>query len=130
MKYEDYLTEIENDPEYIVGQEALRLRFALGDAVMSGRYKRGWSQTELARRVGTKQANISRIEAGIANPTIDLVKKIIDVLELDFNIIPRQVATISTKTVYMADQNVVNSIPVSNWPTISASRSQNNWSSC
>ncbi len=83
MKYEDFLAEIEQDPEYIQAKNALRLNFALGDAVIHARYQRGWSQSELARLVGTKQANISRIESGLANPTLQLIKKIIDVLELD-----------------------------------------------
>ena len=101
MKYEDFLAEIEQDPEYIQAKNALRLNFALGDAVIHARYQRGWSQSELARLVGTKQANISRIESGLANPTLQLIKKIIDVLELDVQFVHR--AMFSTTTTLTID---------------------------
>lgn len=95
MNHNDYLAQLEKDPEYVAAREALRLHFALGDAVIVARLKRGWSQTELARRVGTKQANISRIEAAIANPTLELVKKLIDVLGLEVRITPLSATTTS-----------------------------------
>jgi transcriptional regulator with XRE-family HTH domain len=50
--------------------------------VLRARLEKGWTQTELARRVGTKQANISRIEAGLANPTLELVQKVCKALEI------------------------------------------------
>jgi HTH-type transcriptional regulator / antitoxin HipB len=128
MKHSDFLAEIEKDPEYIAAREALLLRFAFGDAVIRERYKRGWSQAELARRAGTKQANISRIEAAIANPTLDLVKKIIDVLELNFNITPRSISTSSTKVVYSAEQNMSVPLLVTNWPKPDIeTHSRKNW---
>ena len=83
MKYTDYRRQIEQDPEYRAGKNALKIYFALGDAVLRARITRGWSQAELAEKVGTKQANISRIEAGIANPTLSLIQKLTDVLQLN-----------------------------------------------
>jgi len=38
--------------------------------------------------VGTKQATISRIEAGLANPTLSLIRKILQALDLDLKIQP------------------------------------------
>jgi transcriptional regulator with XRE-family HTH domain len=73
--------------------EELKLQFALGDAMIRGRIQRGWSQSELARRVGTKQANISRIESALANPTLELVQRILRVLELEAHFIPPTVDT-------------------------------------
>jgi ribosome-binding protein aMBF1 (putative translation factor) len=51
--------------------------------VLYARMAKGWSQSELARRVETKQANISRIEASLANPTFDLIRRLCDVLEIE-----------------------------------------------
>ncbi len=56
--------------------------------MIRGRIQRGWSQSELARRVGTKQANISRIESALANPTLELVQRILRVLELEAHFLP------------------------------------------
>lgn len=82
MKHSDYKKQLEHNPEYLEAKAELELAFAFGDAVLRARLKKGWTQTELARRVGTKQANISRIEAGLANPTLELVQKVCNALEI------------------------------------------------
>jgi ribosome-binding protein aMBF1 (putative translation factor) len=111
MKYRDFIQEIEKDAEYNEAKETLKIHFALGDAVLRGRMKRGWSQTELAERVGTKQANISHIEAGQGNPTINLLQKLLKVLELEINFAPAPSSTAS-KSVSFSQE----AIPVANWP--------------
>jgi transcriptional regulator with XRE-family HTH domain len=83
MKYSEYKKKLEQDPEYQAAEAELKLVFRLGNAVLRTRLKRGWTQSELARRVGTKQANISRIEAGLGNPTLELIRKVCEALGLD-----------------------------------------------
>lgn len=111
MKYTDFIREIEQDPEYKEAREALKPHFALGDAVLRARLKRGWSQAELASHAGTKQANISRIEAGLGNPTMNLVQKLIQVLELDINFTPAP-STTTSKVVSFGQPGIA----VPNWP--------------
>lgn len=82
MKYSDYKKHLEQNPEYREAKEELQLVFIFANAVLEARLNRGWTQTELARQVGTRQANISRIEAGLANPTLELVQKICNALEI------------------------------------------------
>ena len=82
MKYSEYKKNLEHNPEYQEAKADLELIFAFGDAVLRARLKKGWTQTELAQRVGTKQANISRIEAGLANPTLELIQKVCKALEI------------------------------------------------
>ncbi len=113
MKYTDYLQKIENDPEYRKGKAALQAHFALGDAVLRARVQRGWTQAELAKKVGTKQANISRIEAGLSNPTLKLIQKIIQTLDLELTFAPVP-STTSSRTLPIAEA----SIPVPNWPVL------------
>jgi transcriptional regulator with XRE-family HTH domain len=96
----------------------LKVHFALADAVLRTRIERGWSQTELAERVGTKQANISRIESGLGNPTLNLLQKIIKVLELDINFSPAP-----SSTTYKAISFGQDRIPVDNWPVSQSSAS-------
>jgi transcriptional regulator with XRE-family HTH domain len=111
MKYTDYLQEIESDSEYRQAKAALQAHFALGDAVLRARVQRGWTQAELALKIGTKQANISRIEAGLGNPTLKLIQKIVQVLDLEINFAPAPSST-SSKVIPFAEL----SIPVPNWP--------------
>jgi ribosome-binding protein aMBF1 (putative translation factor) len=109
MKYTDFLQAVEKDPEYKQAKESLKLVFALADAVLRARIQRGWSQSELADRIGTKQANISRIESGLANPTSSMIQKLTEVLELETNFVPAPSST-SYKSFSFG------TIHVPNWP--------------
>jgi transcriptional regulator with XRE-family HTH domain len=92
MKYTAYSKKLEADQEYLQAQEELRFAFNFGDAILRARIEKGWSQSELARRVGTRQANISRVESGVANPTMRLMQDICRVLDLDLLTVPRTTA--------------------------------------
>jgi ribosome-binding protein aMBF1 (putative translation factor) len=109
MKYTDFLREIEKDPEYKQAKDSLKLTFAFADAVVRARIQRGWSQSELANRIGTKQANISRIESGLANPTLSMIKKLTDILEIEISFVAPPSST-SYKSISFG------AIPVPNWP--------------
>jgi transcriptional regulator with XRE-family HTH domain len=85
MKYSDYKKQLEQNLEYQAAKAEVQLAFNLGNAVLRARLKKGWTQSELARRVGTKQANISRIEAGLANPTLELIRKVCKALDIEIN---------------------------------------------
>lgn len=51
-----------------------------GDVVRAARARAGVSQRELAERVGTAQAAISRIETGREQPTVDRLAQILAAL--------------------------------------------------
>lgn len=76
MDYESYLAESRQDPEYRKVADKLKPILDLADEVFELRMERGWTQAELAERVGTAQANISRLENGLANPTFDFLEKL------------------------------------------------------
>jgi transcriptional regulator with XRE-family HTH domain len=111
MKHTDYLNEMENDQEYQSGLAELKSHFALGNAMIRARIRKGISQAELAEMAGTKQANISRIESALGNPTLRLINKILEVLDLDLSFVP-SVSTNSYKS-----GSFEPGIPVGNWPT-------------
>jgi predicted transcriptional regulator len=46
------------------------------------RLRNGWSQKELAARVGTSQSYIARLEAGEIDPQVSTVKRIATALEV------------------------------------------------
>ena len=52
-----------------------------GEAVLSARTRRGLSQKQLASACGIDQADLSRIERGLANPSVGTLKKIADSLQ-------------------------------------------------
>ena len=61
------------------------LRRALKDA----REKRGWSQRDLARRLGIAQRHISGIESGKIVPRYDTLLEFVRMLDRDLLMVPR-----------------------------------------
>ena len=51
----------------------------IGEAIMRLRLEKGWTQAELARRAGTSQSAVHRIEKGLQNVSLDMVKRLSDV---------------------------------------------------
>jgi transcriptional regulator with XRE-family HTH domain len=81
MDFESYLTKRRRDPEYRGAERRLKPILDLADEVFELRMDRGWTQAELAERVGTAQANISRLENGLANPTFEFLQKLAEAFE-------------------------------------------------
>ena len=50
--------------------------FALVVMIIKKRAEKGWTQQDLAQRVGTKQSAISRLESGNYNPSVTFLKKV------------------------------------------------------
>ena len=82
MKLEDYRNQLEKSKDYAESKKKLELHFALADAVLEARMEKCWTQKELAKAIGTKQANISRIESALANPTLEFLSRLSNVLDL------------------------------------------------
>jgi transcriptional regulator with XRE-family HTH domain len=61
------------------------MRRALKDA----REKRGWTQRDLASRVGLTQAHISGIESGKIVPRYDTLLELVRILDHDLLMVPR-----------------------------------------
>jgi len=57
------------NPEYLAAYEALEEEFALAHALIEARAHAGLTQEEVARRMGTTQAVIARLEGGRVRPS-------------------------------------------------------------
>ena len=53
-----------------------------GEKIQKLRKEKGWSQTELAKRIGVHLGHISRIEHGKTIPSIDVLKRTCAALEV------------------------------------------------
>jgi len=62
---------------------AARLAFALGAAVRALREDRGWSQTQLADASGMTQSAIARFEGGGTVPTLPVLERLADALNME-----------------------------------------------
>ena len=90
MKLKDYREKRMQDPEMQAAYQKLRPKLELGQQILELRLERGWTQKELAKKAGTKQANISRLENALLNPSIEMLQKVANALgaELSVQIMP------------------------------------------
>ena len=54
--------------------------------LVEARLEKGISQAELARRIGTQPSNISRLENGAQNPSLDMILRIANALGKDVSL--------------------------------------------
>lgn len=68
------------DKAYKKSFEDLDFEFSVIRMIVDARLKKGMSQKELARKIGTKQSSIARFESGNYNPTLAFVQKLASAL--------------------------------------------------
>ncbi|NUT38672.1 MAG: helix-turn-helix transcriptional regulator [Thermoactinospora sp.] len=82
----DKRAEIMSRPGAGAAYEAARLRFELGEAVRQRREELGLTQAELAERAGLKQPAVARFESGGTMPTIPMLERLAEALEMRLNV--------------------------------------------
>ena len=66
-----FLDEQLKDPGFAKEWERSKPEYEVMKLLVEARSEMGMSQSELARRTGIKQPNISRLERGVCSPTLD-----------------------------------------------------------
>ena len=54
--------------------------------IIEKRIEKGYTQAELAKKIGTKQSAISRLERGTYNPTVAFLRNLAKALGVDLHI--------------------------------------------
>ncbi len=80
LDFEIWEKEALRDPALKAEYDKLQPEFAMIQAVIDARVKKGVTQKELAQKIGTKQSVISRLESGRANPSVAFLKKLAQAL--------------------------------------------------
>ena len=65
-------------PTYRKAYEALEEEFVLASAVMDVRNRAGLTQQQLARKMGTTQPVVARLESGRSRPSMRTLEKLAD----------------------------------------------------
>lgn len=90
--FEQHLAEKLKDPEFRKEWEATEPEHNLARQIIEARLKQKLSQRDLAARVLTSQAIVSRIESGSANTSISLMKRFAKALGTNLTIhIPKSI---------------------------------------
>ena len=74
--YNDYKRKALENPDVKAEYDALQPEYDIIQAMIDARNKEGLTQKELSERTGITQADISRIENGTRNPSLEMVKRL------------------------------------------------------
>lgn len=79
------------DPQYRKAYEEFEPEFEIARAIIEARITRKVSQDDLAQKMGTGQAVISRLENANASPSLSLIKRLANALGLrvELKFLPR-----------------------------------------
>lgn len=91
-KFDDFLNEQLQDEEFRKEYNDMQPEMDVIKAIVNARISKNLTQKELAQRTGINQADISKLEHGTRNPSINLLKKLAEgmdmVLKIEF--VPKQ----------------------------------------
>jgi len=76
INFRDYHNEQMRDPEFKKAFDSLEVEFQIIHDILRKRIEQDMSQKELAEKIGSDQATISRLEAGNFNPSIKFLKRV------------------------------------------------------
>lgn len=85
-KYDDFLAEQLQDEEFKKEYDNLQPEFDVIRAIVDARVSQNLTQKQLAERSGINQADISKLENGTRNPSINLLKRLADGMDMALKI--------------------------------------------
>ena len=80
ISFEEMKSDMLKDEEFKIEYEKLKPRYEAIEQIIRARKEQNITQEELAKRVGTQKSNISRLESGNYNPSLDFLVKIAESL--------------------------------------------------
>lgn len=86
VKFDDLKKQLMEDAAFEDEYNKLQPRYELISQIIEARKSMKMTQEELAKRAGTRKSNISRLESGSYNPSLDFLIKIAKGLGKDVHI--------------------------------------------
>lgn len=74
--YEKFKAEQLEDSEFKKEYDSLEVEYDIISQIIKNRLEQNLTQVDLTRKVGTVQSNISRLESGNYNPTLEFLEKV------------------------------------------------------
>lgn len=85
-KWEDLEKELLTDEATKKEFDKLAPRFAVISELIKARIKYNMTQADVARKVGTKQSAIARLESGNINPSLEFLQRVAQVMGLSVHL--------------------------------------------
>ena len=86
MDFDYFLKRQLKDPESKRLYDEYGRQLEISYAILQLRKKKKMSQAQLAKKIGTKQSNIARMESGQQNFSVDMLDKIANAMNCKLNI--------------------------------------------
>jgi len=84
--YKSFRKELLKDPAFKKAYDDLGPEFELIRSMIKKRLKKGLTQTQLAKKIGSRQPVISRLEQGTYNPTMKFLNRVAKALDAKLKI--------------------------------------------
>lgn len=84
--FDKLLQEEMKNPEFQKEWDALEPEFNIIQAMVDARKKSHLTQKELSRRTGINQADISKLENGNANPTLSVLQRLAEGMDMQLKL--------------------------------------------
>jgi len=86
VDFQEYLAEQLKNPEIKKYYDQYGKQLEIAYKILQLRKKQGLSRVELAKRIGTKQSNIARMESGQQNFTTETLQRIASALKYNLKV--------------------------------------------
>lgn len=80
ISFDEMKADMLKDKDFKAEYEKLKPRYEAIEQIIRARKEQNMTQAELAKRVGTQKSNISRLESGNYNPSLDFLMKVAESL--------------------------------------------------
>lgn len=86
MKWRDLKNELMKEPAFKQAYDDLEPEYQIIRSIIERRIQKGITQAELARKAGTRQSAIARLESGTYNPSLRFLKRVAKALDAQIKI--------------------------------------------
>lgn len=86
VTFKKYFVKAMKDPGFKNEYDKLAPEYEIIEAIIRKRIEKNMSQSEMAKKMGTKQSALSRLESGTYNPSLAFLKKIAMALDSKLSI--------------------------------------------
>lgn len=83
---QELTNELMQDPEFVKEYEAIQPEVNITRAILDARINAGMTQVELSQKSGISQADISQLEKGTRNPSLNLLKRLAEAMDSTLSI--------------------------------------------
>lgn len=78
--WDDHKKDLLKNPKFKKALKETELEYQIAQVIIEARVNKGLTQSELAKRLDTKQSVISRVENAKTTPTLSFLKRLASVL--------------------------------------------------